>query len=197
MPSPRRLFTGDLSRTITILIAKCNVCIISGCLLCIRPLITIVFPQYFSGSSARRSKSSSPIGENSWRMSTFNRRNDNSFRLNSAGNLERNKSYSPSHAKHAGNSRSWLIGRQDGAEIDAMPKNGIWISKDVRVDDDEPSRADEVATEGSSKEWNIKSVSKEVDSKFNLSYLHLQSCYRDMWAVLPIWLPWPYLPPLA
>ncbi|KAA8626416.1 hypothetical protein Ptr902_00799 [Pyrenophora tritici-repentis] len=146
------------SRVTIALCIEYNVGTMSGCLPCLRPLLAMVAPKLFAGSSVARSNGypANP-GGGSWRKSPFSSKNANSLKLGSTGPSDYDDTHELTDAKYQGAPRTRIVSgkRASRADIDTVPLPGIRVTQDMYIRDGNDSPRIMIS-DTTSEEWIMK-----------------------------------------
>ncbi|RMZ74449.1 integral membrane [Pyrenophora seminiperda CCB06] len=134
-----------------------NVGTMSGCLPCLRPLLAMIAPKLFAGSSAASKGSPANSGGSSWRKSPFGSKNTNSIRLGSDGPSEYADTYEFTDPKNPGAAHTSVAGgkRASQSDVDIMALPSIRVTKDISIRDGNISPGI-LTSDATSEEWIMK-----------------------------------------
>lgn len=146
------------SRITIALCIEYNVGTMSGCLPCLRPLLKMVAPNFFAGSSAARpSGYPTSSGRGSWRKSHFGSKNANSVKLGSTGPSEYDDTHELTDAKNLGVPRIRIADGRRASQVgnNTVPLPDIQVTKDMYIRDGNDS-SHIMINDTTSEEWIMK-----------------------------------------
>ena len=127
--------------------------IMSGCLPCLRPLMTMLFPVWFAPPNADEIEHASNSG-GSWPKTSFSAKNMNSIRR-LPSQPENNEAYKLSGRNNTG-STSWAVRVESPSNVETDFR-GIKVSRDITVHERTVRQGkDPWPADGSSEEWIIR-----------------------------------------
>ncbi|KAE8862440.1 hypothetical protein PTNB29_05002 [Pyrenophora teres f. teres] len=146
------------SRITIALCIEYNVGTMSGCLPCLRPLLKMVAPNFFAGSSAARPNGyPTSSGRGSWRKSHFGSKNANSVQLGSTGPSEYDDTHELTDAKNLGVPRIRIADGKRASQVgnNTVPLPDIQVTKDMYIRDGNDS-PHIMINDTTSEEWIMK-----------------------------------------
>ncbi|KAE8836413.1 hypothetical protein PTNB85_04951 [Pyrenophora teres f. teres] len=130
----------------------------TGCLPCLRPLLKMVAPNFFAGSSAARPNGyPTSSGRGSWRKSHFGSKNANSVQLGSTGPSEYDDTHELTDAKNLGVPRIRIADGKRASQVgnNTVPLPDIQVTKDMYIRDGNDS-PHIMINDTTSEEWIMK-----------------------------------------
>lgn len=135
-----------------------NVGIMSGCLPCLRPLLTMIAPKYFSRSSTTGRSYPANSGGLSWQKSSMRTKNSHSVKLDSSGHSEYAETYEFTNTHDKAGTSTWVARGNQSSQADGVPSTGIRVVKDMRVYHGNSTTC-EATHDTTSEEWIMKEES--------------------------------------
>jgi len=120
-----------------------------------RPLLAMLAPKLFAGSSAGQSGYAANSGVGSWQRTPFGSKNIHSIKLGPGELSEYDDTHELTDTKNAGGARTWVSGEGRASRPENLPEPGIRVTKDMHISSGNNSPGIMIS-DGNSEEWIMK-----------------------------------------